>query len=157
MAKLKEAIRNVTQPSTHCLVFTHCGLVNPCGDTDLSLHRLRWWLVAWRYQAFTWTNVYFSSVKFCGINLKAISQPVPKPLATILYNVFENKLLKWLPHLTGTKELILVIPPFLDLYRHPPYSISYLGILWWQWWQITGTKHNDFFLQGITFNVQICD
>ena len=31
-------------------------------------------IVAWRRQAFTWTNVDLSSVKFSDINLRAISQ-----------------------------------------------------------------------------------
>ena len=36
---------------------------------------------------------------FCGIHLGAISQ------ATILYNEFEKRTLKLLPHLTGTYKL----------------------------------------------------
>ena len=41
---------------------THWGLVTPFGDRDLGHHWLRWWLVAWRHQAATWTNVDLSSV-----------------------------------------------------------------------------------------------
>ena len=46
----------------------------PYGDIDLGQHWLRLWLVAWRQQAITWANVDFSSVKFCGMHMKAILQ-----------------------------------------------------------------------------------
>ena len=36
---------------------THCGLMMPYGDRDLGQHWLRWWLIAWQYQAITWTKV----------------------------------------------------------------------------------------------------
>ena len=38
-------------------VLTHCGLGTPYGDIDLGQLWLRWWLVAWWHQTFTWTNV----------------------------------------------------------------------------------------------------
>ena len=50
---------------------THWGLVTPFGDIDLGQHWLRWWLVAWRHQAITWTNVDLS-VRSRGILLRAI-------------------------------------------------------------------------------------
>ena len=40
---------------------THCSLVTPYGDRDMGQHWLRQWLVAWRHQAITWTNVDLSS------------------------------------------------------------------------------------------------
>ena len=43
------------------------------GDIDLGQHRLRLWLVAWRHQAITWTNVDLSSVRSSGIHLRTIS------------------------------------------------------------------------------------
>ena len=49
------------------------GLVTPFGDIDLGQHWLRWWLDAWRHQAITWNNVDLSSVRSCGIHLRAIS------------------------------------------------------------------------------------
>ena len=52
---------------------THWGLVTPFGDLDLGQRWLRYWLVAWRHQAITWTNVDLSSVKSSGIHLKGIS------------------------------------------------------------------------------------
>ena len=51
--------------------WTHCGLVKPIGDINCGQHWLRWWLVAWRHKAFTWTNVDISLVRFCGIHLRA--------------------------------------------------------------------------------------
>ena len=51
---------------------THCGLVTPYGDVELGQHWLRFWLVAWRHQAITWT-VDLSSVRSLGINLRALS------------------------------------------------------------------------------------
>ena len=39
-----------------CLL-THCGLVMPYGGRELGQHWFRQWLVAWRHQAITWTNV----------------------------------------------------------------------------------------------------
>ena len=55
------------------------GLVTPFGDIDLGQHWLRKWLVAWRHQAITWTNVDLSSVRSSGIYLRAISYEIPQP------------------------------------------------------------------------------
>ena len=51
---------------------THWGLVMPHGDRELSQLWLRQWLVAWRHQAITWTNVNLSSVTFSDIHLRAL-------------------------------------------------------------------------------------
>ena len=59
-------------------------------------HWLRQWLVAWRHQAITWTNVDFSLVRLPGIHLRTISQWVPKLL--ILYNEFDS----YDPEITAT-------------------------------------------------------
>ena len=56
-------------------VLTHCSLVTPYGDIELSQYWPRKWLFAWRHQAITWTNIELSKV-FCGIYLRAISQKV---------------------------------------------------------------------------------
>ena len=61
---------------------THCGLVTPYGGRDLGQHWLRQWLVAWRHQANTWTNVDWSSVKSSDIHIRAISQAMPQPSIT---------------------------------------------------------------------------
>ena len=45
------------------LTLTHCGLVTPYGTSDLVQHWFRLWLVAWRHQAITWTNVDFLSLR----------------------------------------------------------------------------------------------
>ena len=60
----------------------HCGLVTPYGDLDLGQHWLRQWIVAWRHQAITWTNVDLSSVRFNDVHLMAISQDILQPSIT---------------------------------------------------------------------------
>ena len=63
-----------------CTLFlTHWGLVAPFSDIDLGQHWLRLWLVAWRHQAITWTNVDLSSVRSSGIHLMAVSWEIPQP------------------------------------------------------------------------------
>ena len=52
---------------------THWSLVTIYGDRDLGQHWLRYWLVAWRHQAITWTNVDLLSITSSGIHLRAIS------------------------------------------------------------------------------------
>ena len=61
---------------------THCGLMTPYGDRDVGLHWLRKWLVAWRHQAITWTNVDLPSVRSIGIHLSIISQEILQPSIT---------------------------------------------------------------------------
>ena len=59
------------------MCLTHYGLVMIYhGDMNLEQHRLRRWLVAWKHQAITRTNIDLSSEVFCGIHLRAISQHV---------------------------------------------------------------------------------
>ena len=58
-----------------------------------------------RHQAITWTYVDFSSVRFCGIHLRAISQLVPEPLFCIMSLNIILIIVK-LPHLLGSSELI---------------------------------------------------
>ena len=53
------------------LDLTHCALVT--SYDDLGQHWLRYWLVAWRHQAITWTNVDLSSIRSCGIHLRTLS------------------------------------------------------------------------------------
>ena len=73
-------ILQTTLPTTFSL--THCGLVTPYGDRDWGQHGLRQWLVAWRHQAITWTNVDWSSVKSSDVHMRAVSQEIPQPLTT---------------------------------------------------------------------------
>ena len=61
---------------------THCGLVTPYGNINLGQLWLRQWLVAWRHQAITWTNIDLSSVRSSGIHLSAILQEIPQPSVT---------------------------------------------------------------------------
>ena len=83
--------------SVHCL--THCDLVMPNGDIELGQHWLRYWLVAWRHQAITWTKVDLSSNGFCGIQIRANSQEV---LMNLIHNMCSKiTLLKSLSHFQG--------------------------------------------------------
>ena len=50
---------NFTGQFDVCL--THCDPVTPHGDTDLAQRQSMYWLVAWRHQTITWTNVDLSS------------------------------------------------------------------------------------------------
>ena len=82
---------------------THSGLLMPNGDIDLGQHCLRYWFVARWHQAITWTNVDISFVRVWGIQLKVISQLVPK----LLFHIMSLKiiLLRLLPHLPGANGL----------------------------------------------------
>ena len=83
-------------------MLTHCGLVTPYGGIDLGQHWLRKWLVAWRHQAITWTNVDLSSIRYSDIHWRTtsnLSHQWPK---------LAGKLLIWIffYNLPGTNELI---------------------------------------------------
>ena len=67
---------------------THCGMAKPYGKMNMGRHWLRQWLVAWRHQVITWTNVDFHMWgSLTGIRLRAISERVPKLL---LFMMCEN-------------------------------------------------------------------
>ena len=80
---------------------------------SLCVSDTKWWYISgstlvmvmafcpW-HQSITWTNVDFSSVRFSGINQKAISQQMPKLLSITSLKIVLSKLLI---HLTGTIEL----------------------------------------------------
>ena len=78
------------------------------GDTDLGQHWPRQWLVAWRHQAITWTNVALLSVRSSNIHLGAISQKIPQPPITKLN--LKVHYLNFHPNLLGANELILPGP-----------------------------------------------
>ena len=61
------------------LVVKACGLMTTCGAKELGQDWSRWWLVAWRHQANTWTNVDLSLVRFSDIHRRTISQEIPQP------------------------------------------------------------------------------
>ena len=82
---------------------THCGPVMPYGDRDLGQHWLRWWLVAWRHQAITWTNVDWSSVKSSDIHIRAISQEMPQSSITKICLKITNLKFHW--NFPGANEL----------------------------------------------------
>ena len=82
---------------------THCGLMTPYGDKDLGQHWLRQWLVAWRHQAITWTNVDLPSVRSIGIHLSTILQEILQPSITKIS--WKITSLKFLWNLPGANEL----------------------------------------------------
>ena len=82
---------------------THWGLVTPYGGRDLVQHWLRQWLVAWRHQAITWTNVDLSSVRSIDIHLRAILQKIPQP--PIIKISLKIIFLKFVSNLPGANEL----------------------------------------------------
>ena len=63
---------------------THCGLVMPNDNKDLSQHCFMWWIGAWRHQSITWTNVGLSSVRSSGMHLRAILQEISQPPINII-------------------------------------------------------------------------
>ena len=76
-------------------------------DTDLDQNWLRYWLVAWRHQAITWSNNDFSRVRFCGIHSRKNALWVAKVLFCIVN--FKIKLWQLLPRLSGVSGLNLLI------------------------------------------------
>ena len=122
-------------------VLTNGGLVIPYGDKYQGQHWFRWWLVAWRHQAITWTNVDLSSVRFSGIHLRAISQEIPQPSITkihlkITYSKFHS-------NFPGANELSngSLVLPYGHLGQHWP---SQWLVVWvaWQHQAISETNVN---------------
>ena len=88
------------------MTLTQWGLVMSFGDIDLGQHWLRQWLVTWRHQAITWTNVDLIS-KSSGIHLRAISYEIPQPPFPEVSLKITNLKLNW--NLPGANELSLVV------------------------------------------------
>ena len=80
----------------------------PYSDIDLGQHCLRYWIVACWLQAITWTNVDLSSVRYCIIHLRAISQMIPQP--SIMKISLTMTYLKFHLNLPGVNELIWYLP-----------------------------------------------
>ena len=64
------------RPIHRSIILTHWCLVTQYGDIDLGQLWRRWWLVAWRHQGITWTNVDFSVVRSSGNQLRAFSRKI---------------------------------------------------------------------------------
>ena len=75
------------------LPLTHWGLVTPYGDRDLGHHWLRKWLVSWRHQGITWTNVDLSSGRSSNIHRRESSHEIPPPSITEI--ILKIKYLKY--------------------------------------------------------------
>ena len=84
-------------------VLTHWGLVTPYGNRELGQQWLRWWLVAWRHQAITSTNVDLSSVRSCGFHVRAISQEMTQ--SSITKTCLKITCLKFHSNYPGANEL----------------------------------------------------
>ena len=103
MTKVRHSFAPHSSPSSS---HHHCGLVPPYGDMELGQHWLRQWLVAWRHQAITWTNVDWS-VRSHGIHLGASSLEDLKK--TIKETRLKIAVLKWHPGLPGANVLMPIV------------------------------------------------
>ena len=80
--------------------------MTPYGDGDLGQHWLRYWLVAWRHHAITWTNVDLPPVRSIGIDLSTILQEILQP--SIIKISWKITFLKFLWNLPGADELMAI-------------------------------------------------
>ena len=76
----------------------------PCCNIDPANIGLGKSFDAWWHQAITWTNVDFSLLRFYGIDIRAISQQMPK----LLFCIISVKILplKLVQQFLGANELI---------------------------------------------------
>ena len=74
---------------------THWGLVTPYGDRDLGQHWLRQWLVAWRHQTITWTNVQFCGIHLTTILLIAFKVSIHEMSSKIIFLAATKQLYEW--------------------------------------------------------------
>ena len=97
---------------------THYGLMTPYGNRELGQHWSRWWLVAWRHQVITWTNVDLSSARSLGIHLRALSEEIVKiPISKTTPNINFFNIISRFPR---ANDLI----SFSKMYISPPYIES---------------------------------
>ena len=83
---------------------------------DLGRHWLRQWLVAWRHQAITWTNVDWSSVKYSDIHIRAISQQmIQLSFTKICLKIACKKFHSIFPGANESKYLMCFVQ-FLDMF-----------------------------------------
>ena len=115
--------------STLGRILTHWGLVTPHGDRELSQPWLRKWLVAWRHQAITWTNVDWSSVKSSDIHVRAISQEMPQPSITKI--CLKITCLKFHSYFPGANELSPCTTVWLTLWLADLYIVWETPRLHW--------------------------
>ena len=83
---------------SHYLKQIHSQRPSDACCINLGQHWLRWWLVAWRHQAITWSHVEFSPSEVWGIHQRVLKQQF---CIMILKSIF----LKLLPYLPGANEL----------------------------------------------------
>ena len=87
----------------HSAKLIDCGLVTPNGYIDLSQHWFRSWLVAWRHQVITWTNVDLLPMRPNNNHLRTVSQKILQPYITKISLKISSKIALNLPE---TNELI---------------------------------------------------
>ena len=107
---------------------THWPLVTPYGDRDLGQLWLTLWLVAWRHQAITWTNVDLSTLRSYGIHPRALSWEDLKIHTNKTRMKFE--FLKSHPDLLGTNELMC----------HAAFYNAFVNITDWTYYTPRTTK-----------------
>ena len=75
---------------------THCGLVMPYGTGNAGQYWFRSWLVAWRHQAITWTNVDLASTGSSGIYSRVIYLKTQDIKDKVGFHTFEITVSEWL-------------------------------------------------------------
>ena len=101
---IKYGAKNTEEISRDLAILQECRQMMQYGDINPSLHWLRQWLVSWRRQAITWTNIDLSDV-FYVIHMWPTSQESLMNLTLNMYS--EITLFKLLSHLPGANGLIM--------------------------------------------------
>ena len=96
-----------------CPLLTQCGLVTPYGNISMGQHWFRLWLVAWRQQAISWTNIVLSSARSNDVHLMAISKQITLPSIDNIPLKINN--LRCHSNLPGTKDSKTTRAPFINM------------------------------------------
>ena len=100
-----------------------------------------WWLVAWRHQAITWTNVYdLPPVRFSDVHLIANSLEISQPSVTKIS--LKNIFLRFYWNLPGANELKCNPRTRVTDWAHQFFSwncsqVNATRHFWWEvtWWR----------------------
>ena len=103
--------------------------------------QVRWWLVAWRHEVITWTNVDFSQVRSGDILPKKTSENVIKPSFTEIilrftYPTFDS-------NLPGANELNNGYGLILEIWLMKPMQYKYTFAVSWHGAWIQQIATND--------------
>ena len=96
------------------------------------------WLVAWRHQAITWTNVDLPLVRSCGVHVRTISQEIRILQPSITKISLKITSLKFLFNLLGASELSSVkvnshLYPVWYWGQWYPWRVDYSQLFWQGW------------------------